>query len=85
MNARCPPPATMRIAAADSPDTGSTGTPTRSHPVRAVCPSAPVTLIRQGGVTSGDTFREPEVGTTPMSGVISVLAALVDDHVNVVL
>jgi hypothetical protein len=36
-------------------------------------------------VTFGDTFRVPEVGTPPMSGVISALSAFVDDQVNIVL
>ena len=33
----------------------------------------------------GDTLREPNVGTVPISGVITTLSALVNDHLKVVL
>ena len=47
VNARCPPPATMWMVAADSPESGSTGRLTGSHPVKMGCRSAPVTVMGQ--------------------------------------
>jgi len=36
-------------------------------------------------VTFGDTFRVPDVDTSPISGSISTLSAFVDDQLKVVL
>ena len=58
MKARCPPPAAMRISYADSPDTGSAGTLTRSHSVRAGCRSAPVTVKGQGAALVDDPVTD---------------------------